>query len=110
MAKKSFVQVGTELFEKAPDNSIIINGEKHYCIAGRWLPLSDPCLAPMVMPDIQPYRSTLTGEEITSRSRHREHLRAHGCVEVGNERLSPPKTRFTAADGLRQELIARLNG
>ncbi len=42
-------------------------------------------LGPMVIPDIQPYQSMATGEMITSRSRHREHLRQHGLVEVGNE-------------------------
>ena len=41
--------------------------------------------APMVMGDIQPYQSMATGEMITSRSRHREHLKQHGLVEVGNE-------------------------
>jgi len=40
---------------------------------------------PVILPDIQPYRSQLTGEMITSRSRHREHLKAHRCVEVGND-------------------------
>lgn len=40
---------------------------------------------PFVMADIQPYRSMQTGEMITSRSRHREHLRQHGLVEIGNE-------------------------
>ena len=40
---------------------------------------------PMVMPDIKPYRSMIDGSEITSRSRHREHLRAHGYQEIGNE-------------------------
>lgn len=42
-------------------------------------------VAPMVMDDIQPYRSMIDGSEIGSRSRHREHLRAHGCVEVGDQ-------------------------
>lgn len=41
--------------------------------------------APMIMGDIKPYQSMVTGEEITSRSKHREHLRQHGMVEVGNE-------------------------
>jgi hypothetical protein len=41
--------------------------------------------APMVMPDIAPYQSMKTGEIINSRSRHREHLRAHQLIEVGNE-------------------------
>lgn len=39
----------------------------------------------MVMDDIAPYRSMVTGEMITSRARHREHLRDHGMTEVGNE-------------------------
>lgn len=38
-----------------------------------------------VMPDIQPYVSMIDGTVINSRSRHREHLRDHGCVEVGND-------------------------
>lgn len=39
----------------------------------------------MIMPDIKPYRSIVDGSEISSRSRHREHLQRHGCEEVGNE-------------------------
>ena len=39
----------------------------------------------MIMPDIAPYQSQVTGEMITSRSRHREHLRQHNMVEVGND-------------------------
>ncbi len=37
------------------------------------------------LPDIQPYRSTVTGEMITSRSKHRELLRQHNLTEIGNE-------------------------
>lgn len=43
-------------------------------------------VAPDVMPDIQPYQSMVDGSMITSRSQHREHLKAHGCVELGNDR------------------------
>jgi hypothetical protein len=45
---------------------------------------SEP-VAPMVMPDIQPYQSMQTGEMITSRSHHRAHLKQHGLIEIGNE-------------------------
>ena len=41
--------------------------------------------APMVMPDIKPYRSMIDGSVIASRSVHREHLHAHGYEEVGND-------------------------
>lgn len=37
------------------------------------------------MPDIKPYKSMVTGEMITSRSKHREHLKRHDLIEVGNE-------------------------
>lgn len=41
--------------------------------------------APYVATDMQPYQSMIDGSWITSRSRHNEHLKAHGCIEVGNE-------------------------
>lgn len=44
-------------------------------------------IAPMVMGDIAPYQSMIDGSMIESRSRHREHLRANNCIEVGNEKM-----------------------
>jgi hypothetical protein len=41
--------------------------------------------APMVIPDIAGYKSMVTGEWIGSRSTHRQHLKEHRLVEVGNE-------------------------
>lgn len=38
----------------------------------------------LILPDIEPYESTITGEVISSRSKHREHLRIHDCQEVGD--------------------------
>lgn len=65
-------------------------------------------LAPMVMPDIQPYRSMVTGEIINSRSRHREHLKDHGCVEVGND-WKQPQRRVNPHAGLKRTLIEITN-
>ncbi len=45
-------------------------------------------MSPQITPDIQPYRSAVTGEMITGRRQHREHLKRHGCEEVGNESLN----------------------
>jgi len=50
-----------------------------------------PRVAPYVMSDIKEYPSIITGEMITSRSHHREHLRMHGCVEVGNDIQTPSR-------------------
>ena len=62
---------------------------------------------PYVMGDIQPYQSMATGEMIQGRRQHREHLKAHGLVEIGNETkyISKRKTLESPA-GLR-ETIAR---
>jgi hypothetical protein len=60
--------------------------------------------APYVVADIQPYRSTITGEPIASRSAHREHLKQHRCIEVGNEMPKPFKAPDVSAD-LKRDLI-----
>jgi hypothetical protein len=64
--------------------------------------------APMVMGDIQPYRSMINGEMITSRSRHREHLKANGCVEVGND-WTPPKRTVDPHSGLKRRIADIVN-
>jgi hypothetical protein len=48
---------------------------------------SDTVAAPMLIKDIGEYVSPLDGQHITSRSQHRDHMRAHEVVEVGNDRL-----------------------
>jgi hypothetical protein len=44
--------------------------------------------APMVQSDIQGYISQIDGSWIDSKSKHRNHLKQHGCIEVGNEKQS----------------------
>jgi hypothetical protein len=70
--------------------------------------------APYVIGDIQPYRSMITGELITSRSRHAEHLREHNCVEIGNEtKYLTPKTEIDLSAESKQrrkeEIIRQVN-
>lgn len=59
--------------------------------------------APMVIGDIQPYRSVIDGSEIGGRRQHRDHLKSHGCVELGNDMPTnhpkptrPPKAEVVA--------------
>ncbi len=76
--------------------------------------------AASVMGDIQPYRSMIDGSMISSRSRHREHLKAHNCVEVGNDSsiknvaprpIAPPPGRkehiIRAANEVKERLRRR---
>ena len=53
------------------------------------LPMRRVILPAYAVEDIQPYKSMITGEMITSRSQHRAHLKQHGCEEVGNEFNKP---------------------
>lgn len=64
-----------------------------------------PSVAPYVVSDLTEYRSVLTREMITSRSRHREHLREHGCIEVGNEMPRPSRESLPP---VREDAIAAL--
>lgn len=58
---------------------------------------------PMVMGDIQPYKSMATGEMIMGRRQHREHLKQHRLIEIGNEK---PVQRSQGPDPtIRKHLI-----
>jgi hypothetical protein len=60
-------------------------------------------VAPMVANDLAPYRSMCDGSMITSRSQHRAHLKQHGVIEIGNEKITPPKP--LAPRGLKESII-----
>ena len=65
-----------------------------------------------IMPEIEPYVSQITGELITSRAKHREHLRRHGFTEVGNDSsLTKPYTGMpdTNPQGRKELLRAQVN-
>lgn len=63
-----------------------------------------------IMPDIKPYQSMIDGRIITSRSRHREHLRDHGCVEIGNDSVLSRKPKpLESPPGLKEDIIRAYN-
>lgn len=64
--RKTYIQVDGVLYEKGTE------------------PVQERA-APDIMPDIKPYQSTITGEIITSRSKHRQHLKDHNMMEIGND-------------------------
>lgn len=63
----------------------------------------DEPMSAMIIGDISPYRSMATGEAIMGRRQHREHLREHRLIEVGNERQTA-KPREPDRVGVRQAL------
>ncbi len=63
-----------------------------------------------VMGDIEPYVSMADGSLITSRSRHREHLKQHGCHEIGNDSSLYRKPQpLQSPPGLKQAIIEAAN-
>lgn len=65
-------------------------------------------MAHEVIGEIQPYRSMIDGTMITSRAQHREHLKKHGCKEVGNEiqaLMKQPRGLPDVSPQKRKELI-----
>ena len=49
-----------------------------------------------IIKDIDPYVSPVTGEVITSRAKHKEHLKQTGTIEVGNENLAAHAQKIKA--------------
>ena len=65
-----------------------------------------------IQPDNTCYRSQVTGEMITSRDKHRKHLKTHGLIEVGNEKMPEPKTYVPSKKEkyeLRREIAQKLD-
>lgn len=58
-----------------------------------------------VMPDIQPYRSMADGSMIQGRRQHREHLREHNCIEIGNETKHLKPYGDYKPKGVKEDLI-----
>ena len=68
----------------------------------------------LIIPDIAPYQSVITGETIGGRAQHREHLKMHGCIEVGNEKMKPKPMRVIPkqerVDAIRKAIHDLNNG
>lgn len=73
--------------------------------------------APAVQAEFTPYRSTVTGEIIDSRTKHRNMLKATGCVEIGDQHKqhqaqlerNKEEKKKKESQALRQEIAARIN-
>jgi hypothetical protein len=65
----------------------------------------------IIIPDIQPYKSVVTGEVINSRKQHREYLKRNDLVELGNEKGRPkeipdvPGRREAIVESLRKHKV-----
>ena len=85
MSRKTYIWENGELVEKIKSRK----SDHHY-----------------VQDDIKPYQSMINGQMITSRSQHRRHLKANGCIEIGNEKMeNKPRTfKSNRREILREQL------
>lgn len=63
---------------------------------------------PFIMGDIQPYQSMKTGEIIMGRRQHREHMREHKLVEIGNEKVKPRQPVYPTEASVRADIVKSL--
>lgn len=61
-----------------------------------------PC--PYIATDRVEYRSMIDGSMITGRRQHREHLKRHGCTEVGNEKPTVGRGAKDRAEKRRRDI------
>lgn len=60
-----------------------------------------------VISDLEPYQNMIDRKVIGGRKQHRDFLRAHGCIEVGNEKHDTIKPRPEKRDPhLRDQIKA----
>ena len=63
--------------------------------------------APMVQSDISGYISQVDGSWIDSKSKHRDHLKRHNMIELGNDVPMEQKKVDTRHDRERRDFIGR---
>jgi myo-inositol-hexaphosphate 3-phosphohydrolase len=76
---------------------------------GKWVlePIVDSYQAKStaIMGDFEPYKSQVTGEMIEGRKAHREHLKRHNVIEIGNEKITPQAAR---PDRLKEQIARQV--
>lgn len=64
--------------------------------------------APMVIGPMEPYRSPVDGTMITDRKYHREHIRKHKLIEIGNEKLTRSARKEHNPTDIKQDIVSAL--
>jgi len=54
------------------------------------------------------YRSPVDGKMITDKTQHREHLKRHDLIEVGNEKITPTAKLDTSQHDIKTEIAQQL--
>lgn len=79
--------------------------------------LPDHCGQPMkrvftplhVIEDMKPYRSPIDGTIVGSRGAHRNHMRKHDVIEVGNEKLTRPMQKPYDPGDLKKDIAQAID-
>lgn len=61
-----------------------------------------------IITDTQPYRSMVTGEMIDGKRAHKDHLKRHGLIEIGNETKYLTPKEVKKDDKLKRQIAAQV--
>lgn len=60
----------------------------------------------MVIGDIAPYKSMVDGTMVMGRAQHKEHLKRHNVIEVGDQQHTlKPYGQYKSPDGLKDTVV-----
>ena len=62
-----------------------------------------------VMADMKEYQSPLDGSVVRSRKHHRDHMKRHDVIEVGNERIKPGLKKDYNPGNIRGDIQGAIN-
>jgi hypothetical protein len=85
-----------------------VNGKLVYLAPEYTAPKRSDLKMPMYVRDIGEYQSPVDGAMITSRSAHREHLKKHDMIEVGNDRMPTPPSNPSPSRDLGMAIKQRI--
>jgi hypothetical protein len=61
-----------------------------------------------VQPDMEAYKSPIDGSYVGSRSQHRKHMKHHGVIEVGNEKLKNPFRKKYEPKDVAKDIVSSI--
>ncbi len=62
-----------------------------------------------VIDDTKPYQSPIDLTWITTKAAHRDHMKRHGVIEVGNEKLTRPATKQYEPTGIKKDIYEAMH-
>lgn len=105
MPRTSYVQIKGKLREIKSDGSVDVDGDVYIRNGWSWIPADSlHGVGSMVLPDIQPFVSTVDGSVVLGRASLREHNRRHNVTNVADYKETWAKAQAQREAAFKGEL------